>query len=185
MINQRGYTLIELIISISIMTILLILVFSSLFLGVSSFKSFEQELDNTQNCRYAIDYISSEVRRADEILPVELISDINTSIFRDNFGFLIRVQEANSKSRYILYYKELNQPIIRRCVATYKDNEREFKASRFSGFNEIADNVLQIERNTDITSSNILKISITVSDNKNIESTLSNEIFIISTVGDE
>ena len=65
--NRNGFTVIELIAALGVTSMILLVVFSMFFLGFRAFEEGKQNIDLQQNVRLAADYISREVRYAQEL----------------------------------------------------------------------------------------------------------------------
>jgi prepilin-type N-terminal cleavage/methylation domain-containing protein len=75
--KNKGVTLIELIISLAILSILISLTFSTLLFSSKSFDSQAGSIENLSNVRNAISYITREIRKSDSIDVTDNILTLN------------------------------------------------------------------------------------------------------------
>jgi prepilin-type N-terminal cleavage/methylation domain-containing protein len=75
--KNKGVTLIELIISLAILSIFISLTFSTLLFSSKSFDSQAGSIENLSNVRNAISYITREIRKSDSIDVTDNILTLN------------------------------------------------------------------------------------------------------------
>lgn len=125
--DERGFTLVEMIVTSLILVLALGGIYSLLQGGIKSFYLGEARVDNQQNVRAAINYILREVRSARKVYPQNSIyAEIDGT--RYYAGPLNLIIEDPSK-QLIVYYWKNNE--IRRSV-------KESGALNFGGHNAIA-----------------------------------------------
>lgn len=107
--NQKGVTLIELIITMAILSIVLIGVYSFLKVGNNSFRLGSRQYYSQSDVRLAIDTISKEIRYATdvELLGSKPLSISDTDVFDYfyiNEGSLVHSEYNGGSSRRIHFY---------------------------------------------------------------------------------
>lgn len=162
--NNYGFTFIELIISIAILSIIFVLIGTVLDLGFEATENGEQTLNTLQRGQYLINKITSEVREGSGILDINKIKDINKSKYRDNFGFVILNQE---KEKFILYYRENRYNRIKRATAE-NIKGKSIKASNFLGHNIIGNYVEKINNNGLNKENKIINLRISIKNKRSI-----------------
>lgn len=135
--DNKGFTLIELILAIGICSVIILPSFSILHLSLKSYRSCEDKDEVLLNARYGIEYIKNEIKNADLIISSDKIKDLNSN-YPTNIGFLILIIEEVKKDHYtytyITYYIK-NGKIIR--IAHEATENKNPTASSLKGFNEI------------------------------------------------
>ncbi len=110
--KKQGFTLAELLISISIFVIVTSAIYSGYLLSQKAYRESEVSAEITQNGRVVIERISREIRQAREIitdLPATSTQATSTMGFEDGHG--------TTTYRYIFYYQANNE--IQRAVMGY------------------------------------------------------------------
>ncbi|MBS4030508.1 MAG: hypothetical protein KGZ63_03665 [Clostridiales bacterium] len=69
--NNKGLTVIEFIIAFALLNFVLMLVYSSYFVGFRSFQSGEEKSNVQRNIRIAVTFITKEIRNATELVLVD------------------------------------------------------------------------------------------------------------------
>ncbi len=64
--NQKGYTLIEVMIALFLFSMLITLVMQIMLIASSNYKRMEEKSNALENLRFAMDFMTSEIRSADE-----------------------------------------------------------------------------------------------------------------------
>lgn len=141
--RKGGFTLIELILSMAIMSILVLCIYSILNFTTNACKIGEEKDEIMLNGQYAIEYIKEEIREAEKIISIDYFSDLKRD-YEDNIGFVIMryFPKSPEKYNYSTYYLKNNR-IYRLARNTNLDSFP--KASSFSGHNLLAENVESIE----------------------------------------
>lgn len=80
--NRRGFTLIELILTISLIGIVISLIFSLISYTQNNFNNQKVKSDNISNARYAMDYLTREIRKSHEISIKDNIITIDGDIYK-------------------------------------------------------------------------------------------------------
>lgn len=147
--DKKGYSLIEVILSIFLISIITLTAFSLLnFFTITSKKSnFEDAV--LSNGRYAFEYIIDEIKRADRIVSSEKFSGLNDK-YPKNLGFVIYNYEdkvyKDIPHGYTFYYvNEDNNSLYRiklRRGHTNYPSSNTFANS--GGINFLSDNVKDI-----------------------------------------
>ena len=116
--NFRGLTLIEVIISITILSLILLIVYSSLTLSRRSYIEGENIAEITQNGRVILERLSREIRQAKEI--VTELPDVLDSEIPEGAKSEIEFEDGHISApyHYIHYFKEDNK-IWREVIGYY------------------------------------------------------------------
>ena len=141
-LKNRGFTLIEVILALSISSIVIIPIISILNFCIRACDLGEQKDDLILNGRYATEFIKNEVRTADKIIATEKFSGLNEK-YTSNIGFVIMIEEDNDKDyRYITYYVKGSE-LIR--IACTRPTDKYPSQSYFGGHNVISEFIDSIE----------------------------------------
>lgn len=113
---NKGFTLIEVIVSIAISTIVMVAVFSLYFISQKSYTAASLGAELTQNGRIIIDRISRELRQAEEIVTQLPLDDDNPNDPPKNE---LEFQDGHVPDpvQYIRYYK--NNGELHREISHY------------------------------------------------------------------
>lgn len=163
-LNKVGFTLIEIVVALGLVSMILTSMFS--ILNYSNRVSYVCEFIDEMllNGRFGIEYIKEELRTADKLISSERIEDLNF-LYPDNIGFVLfidRIQEepsvsADERYRFVTYYLN-NDKLVR--ISHNKGNKEPPHASKLSGYNELIHGVLSIEE-TEIEHENrLVKLSL-------------------------
>ncbi len=147
--SSKGFTLIELILALSIFSILIVSFYSILSISLKSGEKVELEDEIIQNGKYAFNYIIREIRTGDEIIASNKFKGLERK-YPVNLGFVIKRKTDDNKYIYITYYHYLDK--IRRCAIELKGEEYP-DGYLFQGHNTIAEYIYSIN-NTDINFDN-------------------------------
>ncbi|SNR86457.1 prepilin-type N-terminal cleavage/methylation domain-containing protein [Anaerovirgula multivorans] len=91
--NRKGITLIELLMVLSVMSIIVVLSFSVYIFGMKSFTLQSTNVENQSNVRYATSYITKEIRKAES---VEVLGNILTINGTDEYKLVDNIIWRNS-----------------------------------------------------------------------------------------
>lgn len=86
--NKKGVTLIELLIVLSILSIIISLAFSVIFVGTKNFSVQTANVNNQSNVRYALNIISRDIRKAESVTVSE-----HTITIDDSFEYKLENNE--------------------------------------------------------------------------------------------
>lgn len=138
-----GFTLLELLLALSISSIIVVCLYSILSFTINTCKLGSGEDEVLLNGRYAIEYIKREIKSAEKVISIDKCEGLNQK-YEDNIGFVIMryIPNANYKYNYSSYY--LKNDIIYRIVAN-KNNDKYPDRNSFGGHNEVAEYVKSIE----------------------------------------
>lgn len=75
--NEKGVTLIELIVSLAIFSIIISVTLSILLFGSRTFKKQTETTNDLINIRHAIDYLTKEIRKSDSINITDDVLTLN------------------------------------------------------------------------------------------------------------
>lgn len=158
--NTSGFSLIELLIGLSIGSIVTASLCSLLLFCNNANEFAEEKEDAMLNGIYAIEYMENEIKKSDEIIAIEKIKGCKEN-YGNNFGFVILQKENKDNDdpyyNYILYY--LKGDCIRRDAVTKKTKLLP-EAREFSGHNNIVDNVKSIDKSYIDFNGKIISINI-------------------------
>lgn len=138
--NEKGFTLIELIIALSIFSMIILIFYNILSISISSGEKMEKENEYIQNGKHVINYIAKEIRSADEVISSNKFKYLNQK-YPVNLGFVIKREVDNNKYLYITYYHYFDK--IRRIAVVSKEEYP--NGYLFSGHNNIAEYIYNIE----------------------------------------
>lgn len=174
--EDKGFTLIELILSLAIYSIIALSLFSLLKYSINSCNLGNMEDEVLLNGRYALEYIKREIKAADEIVSAEKFDSLN-ELYKDNFGFVIMNYNpgVTCKYNYSTYYFKDNK-IYR--IATNRIDDKLPKGSYFSGHNEIAEYIISIEDTSIDFNTKIINLSFVLGANKGKEILLESKLSI-------
>ena len=142
--EEYGFTLIELILSMAIISILFLSFYSMLDFTTNTCKFGEENDEIMLNGQYAIEYIKGEIREAEKIISIDCFEGFKSE-YKDNFGFVIMRYYPNEpyKYNYSTYYLK-NNKIYR--IAESREEDTLPSISTFSGHNLVAENVISIDK---------------------------------------
>ncbi len=178
-LNNKGFSLLEMVLSISLICILLSSVFS-IFKFTFNTLTKGDEIDTALlNGRYAIEYIKNEIMSADKIYSSSKFTNLDYN-YPDNIGFVIVEKEFNYRNskidsinyNYKTYYKK-NDELIR--IAYNTPNDSLFEGDLFSGHNQVCSGVIDLKSSSLDIENNLIYLSINVAQGKeslNLETTI-------------
>lgn len=139
----NGFTLVELIITLGVFSIIILILYNILSFSIKSGEKIEKENEYIQNGKYAINYITKEIKSCDEIVSSKKFANLD-ELHPVNLGFVIKKNIKNNKYLYITYYHHYDR--IRRCAVESKE---EYPSGYlFAGHNNIAEYIYSIENTT-------------------------------------
>ncbi|MBU5311016.1 prepilin-type N-terminal cleavage/methylation domain-containing protein [Tissierella carlieri] len=142
--KNRGFTLIEIILSLAICSLIIIPIFSILDISIEACTIGDEKDQLMMNGRYAIEYIKGDIRAADKIISSDKIKDLKKK-FPTNIGFIIMIiEEEKSKNiyRYITYHRK-NDKLVRMACSRVDDKYPLY--THFDGNNDLCEFVDNIE----------------------------------------
>lgn len=158
--NKKGYTLIELLVSISLMAVILLIVSSLInFSIITSSNSYYRD-EILSKGRYSFEYISGEIRRADKIIDTNKINGFNSK-YPDNLGFIIYNYndiDKNPKGNYEYTSYYIGDDVLYR-IKCRKIDEKYPSVDYFikeSGINFLSDNIWENNTMVDFQANNII-----------------------------
>lgn len=94
--NRKGLTLIELIVALGLTVIVLLMIFPPIILSHNTFGIQNEKVNTISNARYAMDYLTRQIRKSEEIEVIEdaiIIDSIvykleNRTIFKDDTALI-------------------------------------------------------------------------------------------------
>lgn len=165
--NRKGFTLVEIVLSIAILSIILSSIFSLLFF-VNTIKNRSDNIDTALfNGRYAMEYIKEEITSADKIICSTNFDNLDED-YPNNIGF-VTLEEKTSYNKdgkinginynFRTYYLK-DDKLIRLAYNT--SNGSLYKSDLFSGHNQICDKVIELNRCNFDEENNLINLSITI-----------------------
>lgn len=133
--KSKGFTLIEVILSLAICAIIIIPIFSILDFTIDACTIGDEKDELILNGRHAIEYIKNEIKSADKIISSDKFKDLKSK-YPTNIGFVILMYELDGKYRYMTYHTK-DKKVIR--IACTRDNNKYPSENYFSGHNEVCD----------------------------------------------
>lgn len=140
-LKNKGFTLIEIIISLAICAIIMIPIFSILDFSIDACTIGDEKDELLLNGKYGIEYIKNEIKSADKIISSDKFKDLKSE-YPTNIGFVIMIKKSNNNYRYVTYHTK-DEKIIR--IACTRDNDIYPSEKYFSGHNEICNLIDSIE----------------------------------------
>ncbi len=131
-LSNDGFTLIELIISIAIVSILVIGIYSIIFVSTKTMNFQNEEDDYLVSGTYVIEYLSDEIRNGDYILPSYMIKNLD-STYPFNLKYVI-LNIDDKTNNYVTYYYT-GKDIVRLSYQTDSTNLPDI--SKFNGYNKL------------------------------------------------
>lgn len=162
--NRKGFTLLEMILYIAILSILLLSLSSVLSItsrACLDSESFDMALFNG---RFAMEYIKGEIISADRIISSLEFDNLNED-FPNNIGFVTLEEElyynldgevTNSNYNFSTYYFE-DDRLVR--VAYNTSNSSLYDSERLSGHNQICDGIVESGNCSLDKEKNLIKLS--------------------------
>lgn len=162
--ENKGFTLLELILYLGIVSIIVLALFSVLSFTVELYMKGQEEDKILLNGRHAIEYIKKEIKGADKIISIDYIEELNEK-YENNIGFVIFNYDVNNPEGYnynfVTFY--LKEDKIYR-IAANSSNSTLPKYTAFSGFNIVAESVFSIEGTEIDFDRRIIKLNIILKD---------------------
>ncbi len=93
--RNRGFTLIEVILSLAICSLIIVPIFSILDFSIDACTIGEEKDQLMLNGRYAIEYIKNEIKTADKIISSDKIKSLKTK-YPTNIGFVIMIVDEEN-----------------------------------------------------------------------------------------
>lgn len=143
-LKNRGFTLIEVILSLAICSLIIVPIFSILDFSIDACIIGEEKDELMLNGRYAIEYIKNEIRSADKIISSDKIKGLKIK-YPTNIGFVIMIVEGennNKTYRYITYHTK-NNKLVRLACSRLDSNYPSY--IYFDGNNELCEFVDNID----------------------------------------
>ncbi|MCF6465630.1 PilW family protein [Clostridium sp. Cult2] len=165
--KNKGFTLVELILSFAISSIIVLTLFSILNFTIKSCKLGEFEDEVLLNGRYVIEYIKREIKGADKVIALNKFDGLEER-YENNLGFVIMKYDSGGTYKYnysTYFYK--NNRIYRDAFNTNIDKLP--KGSAFSGNNEIAEYIISIDGSNANFNTKLINLSITLEGKNNKE----------------
>ncbi len=173
--KKKGFTLIELMVSIALVSIILLPLYNALNISVKACESGARRDDLMLNARFALEYIKLEVKSGDRILPSSAISGLNNG-FKKNIGFVIVTNIDDSFDRYTTYYVRNNR-LIRVSGKQKKDSLPIYTV--FEGYNEVCESIESVNESSFDMDNKLLKIRIKMESLGGDQVDLNTEIFLM------
>lgn len=141
-LENKGFTLVELILVLGIFSIIMLPMYSIMNLTTNAYTSLEENDELLLNARFAVEYIKKEIRSADIVVSADKIKNLKAQD-PTNIGFLL-VFIKGDKHQYITYHLK-DREIVRLSTIvnenTYPKWDSFFKNS---GYNKVCKLVYSI-----------------------------------------
>lgn len=164
--NNKGFTLVEVILSISLISLISLTVFYLLSHSILTSNTSNYKDEILSNGRYGFEYISGELRRADKIISPIKISGFNT-LYPQNLGFIIYNynEDKNPKGNheYTSYYIKEGVLYRIKCRKVDKKYPDSVYFEKASGINFLSENIKKNNTFVDFEK-NIIGLNFTVGD---------------------
>jgi|GEM_PF-529560 len=184
--SKEGFSLIELILTLSISSIIILSACSMLNYALNICSTMEEEDDILLNGRYAIEYIKREIRRAEEIIDIkhERFYDLHLKN-RDNIGFVIMKREPNPDEgetngkdyiyNFSTYYVK-NNTLYR--IAANNSSKSYPRPIFFGGHNVVAEHVASFKQTNIDFKAKIIDLCLTLRGDRSKETSFDTRIQI-------
>lgn len=163
--NKKGFSLIELVLGITIASILLMCLYSLLIYNIKLSKMTDEKDDALSNGRYALLYIKDEIKSADKIIDISKFKNLDER-YPNNIGFVIlheTIDEEKTNYNYNTYYLKEDKLVRLACNwprASYP--RRDF----FAGHNDLCKGLKSLEKFVYDSNKNVLKIRLTLNNGR-------------------
>lgn len=138
--TTKGFSLIEIVVSLGIVSIVMAALFCILHFTSITTKKVEDHDSGLITAIYSLEYIIDEVKTADEIYPIEECPGLKEK-YPNHLGF-ITMEKEGTQFNYRTYY-EGEGSIIR--IAKMKSVKLMPSAADFSGHNRITENIIDTD----------------------------------------
>ena len=138
--NTKGFSLIEIVVSLGIVSIVMAALFTILHFTTLTTKKVEDHDSGLLTAIYSLEYIIDEIKTADEIYPIDKCSGLKEK-YPNNLGF-IALEQVGTDFNYRTYY-EGDGSIIR--LAKNMTIKQMPASANFSGYNIITENIIGTE----------------------------------------
>ncbi len=171
--RSKGFTLLEIIISIGLMSLIISIVFALInFVSLSSERVLGSD-DTLLNGRHALDYILADANESISIMPIDSINNLDSK-FENNMGFVLRKSidangeegegEGESKKYRYVFYTKSGDSLIRRTFDSPLYDPPTYNSN--GGNNNLLNDVESISNCVYDEYNNVLVLSIIVKDKK-------------------
>lgn len=168
--NNRGFTLIEVVLSIFLLSIISLTVFYLLNYSITTSNISSYKDDVLSYGRYGFEYVSAEIRNADKIIHPSKIVGFDSK-YPENLGFIIYNfrtdgNNANGNHEYTSYYmngEALHRIKCRRVDEKYP-NSTYFSSE--SGVNFLSEGIMENNTTVDFPA-NTIRLSFILGNNQN------------------
>ena len=168
--RSKGFTLLEIIISIGLMSLIISIIFALInFVSLSSERVLGSD-DTLLNGRHALDYILADANESISIMPIDSINNLDSK-FENNMGFVLRknindegvIDPDKKKYRYVFYTKS-GDSLIRRTFDSPLYDPPTYNSN--GGNNNLLNDVESISNCVYDEYNNVLVLSIILKDKK-------------------
>lgn len=153
--KNKGFTLIEFVLGMSLVSIVLCSVFVVLNHSMNIFQYGDESDEILLNGRYAIDYIKNEIMSADKIISSSKFKNLDFE-YPTNIGFVI-MSKGDIRCNYITYYKRNDELTRISCEGL---ENRYPNSTRFSGFNQVCTLLLDFNKTELKVENNLMEINL-------------------------
>jgi len=171
--RSKGFTLLEIIISIGLMSLIISIVFALInFVSLSSERVLGSD-DTLLNGRHALDYILADANESISIMPIDSINNLDSK-FENNMGFVLRKSidangeegegEGESKKYRYVFYTKSGDSLIRRTFDSPLYDPPTYNSN--GGNNNLLNDVESISNCVYDEYNNVLVLSIILKDKK-------------------
>lgn len=156
--KNKGFTLIELILTLGLSSIVVVPLIAILNLSINSCSLVEERDELILNGNYALEYIKDGIKSGDKIIASDNIRGL-VSKYPTNIGFVIMTEDdLRDRDRYYTYYTNENKLIRIGCETKRGKyfNGKYPSQDKFKGFNTLCQFIESIDKsNLDIENSTI------------------------------
>lgn len=161
---KKGFTLIELILSLTIASILILVLSSILNIGLRIDSKIEDSDRYLSTGRYALDYLSKEIRFANTIYKTNEQID---KAYKNNLGYVL-LNKTGDMHQYLFYYLE-NKKLMRYSVRNKMSYAQIDIRKGDIGINTVVGEVESLQDSTYDVTTGIVDLQLLFTDNESME----------------
>lgn len=173
--QNKGFTLVELMVGVGIISIITLSLYSVLQFTVNSSTRADAKDELLLNGRYAIELLKNDLKAAERIISSSKIEGLDI-IYPANIGFVILfMDEGATEYRYVTYYKKGDKLVRLACTRL---DDRYPKQSYFDGHNSLGEYVESINETLLYPEEKIIRLDFTFKHENKETLSLKADIFV-------
>lgn len=127
--NRKGYSLLEIILVLALISIVIGLIFSILSFSQNNFNNQNKKSDNITNARFTMDYLTREIRKSNKVSIKDSIITIDKDTYIIQDRKLIKNDRVIISGIDELIVKKINSKIDIKIIIKNKDNDYELSST--------------------------------------------------------